>query len=69
MLDNAAGDAQRSGIGRDGAADDLDERGFSGAVLSDQGVDFSGEEIERDAFQRAHPGVRLGDVAGFEKRV
>ena len=30
---------QRAAVGRDGAADDLDQRGLAGAVLADQAED------------------------------
>ena len=41
------------GIGREHAADDLDERGFACAVVADQPRDFAGREV--------HGGVMQGD--------
>jgi hypothetical protein len=38
-------------IGLNGAGEDFDERGFAGPIFTDQGVDFTGKQIQGDAFQ------------------
>src|SRR5262249_35841056 len=46
-----------AGIGGDGAGEDFDEGGFSGAVFAAEGVDFAGGYVEGDVIKRADAGV------------
>ena len=46
----------------------LMKRRFACAVLADQGVNFAGAELERDAVQRADAGERFCDGCRFEER-
>ncbi len=60
--------AQRAGIVRHRARDDLDQRGFSSAVLTYQRMHFARAQIERDAFESAHAEVRFRDASCFEEK-
>jgi hypothetical protein len=44
--------------GRCAPAENLDERGLSGAVLAEQAVHLAGAHLELDAVERAHAGER-----------
>ena len=52
--DIAAADADRSAVWLIGAADNLDQRGFSGSVFPDQGVNLTRSHLEIDARQGTH---------------
>ena len=67
--DGPAEDFEASGVGLDGAGDDLDERGLAGAVLADEGVDLAGPQVERDALERADAGEGFVDVGEFKEGV
>src|SRR5271166_83075 len=41
----------RPGVGREQAADDLDERGLAGPVVADQSCDFACWEVKRGVLQ------------------
>ena len=49
------------------AGDDLDEGGFSGAVLAGKADDFGGEDLEVDAVERLHARKALCDGAEFNQ--
>ena len=66
-LDRGSLDAERAGIVRDGAGDDLDERGFPRAILAHKGVDFAGLKIKGNVLQRAHTRVGFRNADGFEE--
>ncbi len=55
-------DLDAAGIGLMSARDHLDERGFSGSVLSEQSMHLATVEVERHAPERAHGLERLRDV-------
>ncbi|WP_456657151.1 hypothetical protein [Bradyrhizobium sp. JR3.5] len=50
------------------AAEDLDQRGFSGAVLAQQRMYLAGEDLEVDVAQRAHAAKALVDATDRQKR-
>ena len=52
----------RSAVGLMRAGDDLDEGGFSRAVLAEQGVNLARAQVERHALQRAHAAIGLAHL-------
>ena len=68
VADRPALDLDRSLVGQMGAGDHLDQRRFARAVFADQGVDFSGPEVERDPLQGVHAGKRLADSGQLQQR-
>ncbi len=60
--DGRACDPHLPGIRRDHAGDDLDQRGFAGAVFAEQGVDLAGADIEADLLQHRHRAEGFGDA-------
>jgi hypothetical protein len=64
----AAGHAEHARVGLLGARDDLDQRGFAGAVLSHERVDFSRTQVERDAFEGPNARIGLGDAGGIQQQ-
>ena len=57
-----------AGGARHDAGQKLDQGGFAGAVLADDGVDFAGLEGEVDRLQRMGAGIVLFQAAQFEDR-
>jgi hypothetical protein len=53
-------------VGRDGAADRLDQRRLAGAVVADDGEDFAGIEVEIGVIERGDAAVALDQPAGGE---
>ena len=51
------------------AGDDLDQRGFSGAVVAEQGDDLAPADREADALQRFDGAVFLADVVQHQQRL
>ena len=49
-------------VGGVGAGEDLDQRGFSGAVLADEAVDLALTKHEIDTLERLNAGERLRDA-------
>src|SRR4029077_20282897 len=49
------------GVGRENAADDLDQGGFAGAVVADQSRDFAGWEVKRGVLQGDDGAEALAD--------
>jgi hypothetical protein len=50
-----------------GAGDNLDKRGFTGAVFADKGVDFAGAELESNAFKRVNSTEGFGNGGEVEE--
>ena len=57
-----------AGILRVGAGDDIDERGFAGAVLAEENVHLAVTQIEIDAVQRHHAGEVLRYAGKLEQK-
>ena len=53
----------RAGIGRVEPGHQLDQRGFSGSVLSEQRGDFAGADIKVHIVERQHAGEGFGEAA------
>jgi hypothetical protein len=51
--------SERTGIGRIGAGDDIDQRRFAGAVFAEQDVNFAAPYVEVDAVKRDDAGKPL----------
>src|SRR5208337_2828007 len=47
---------------------DLNERGFSGAIFPDEGMDLPGEEVKGNATQRLNGAEGFGDARESEQR-
>ncbi len=47
--------------------DEIEERGLSGAVGSDDGSSFAGLELQRYAIERAHPAEAVREIADHER--
>ena len=62
-------DCNRAAIWLMGAGDDLDKSGFARSVFSQQRVDFTGLQIERHPFERAHRAKGFRDRRKLEERV
>src|SRR5262245_11763687 len=62
-LDGRAGDQDLALVGLQHAREDADQRGFAGAVLAQQHMDFTGAEVERDLVVGEDAGEALGDIA------
>ena len=56
-----------AGIGNDGAAQDLDERGFAGAILADERADLTSADLEVEVGEHGHAAVRLREASRPEK--
>ena len=65
-LDRLAGEQDFAAVGLIDAGDDLDQRGFAGAVLAEQRMDLAGVKGERDVFERLRRVEALGDVAHLQ---
>src|SRR6516162_11179589 len=73
----AAVDRQAGGIGsknpdfagtrRNLTVDDIEERGLSGAVGSDDGASFAGLELQQYAIERAHPAEAVREIVDHER--
>ena len=63
-----AADFQRSRVGGERAGDDLYQRRLSCAVLTDQGMDFSLEQLEGNVVQRLDAREGFADRGCSEKR-
>ena len=59
--------ANRAGIGREDAGDDVDQRRLAGAVLAEEGVHLAGVQIEVDMIEREHAGKPLRDPRHLEQ--
>ena len=67
--DRLAGERDGSGVGLRGTGRDAHQGRLARAVLAEQSVDLTGDDIERHVRQRGHAGVRLADAAHDESRV
>src|SRR5215471_627533 len=47
--------------------DDIEERGLSGAVCSNDGSSFAGLELQRYAIKRPHSAETVGEIADHER--
>ena len=56
--------ANRAAVGTPDAAENADQRGFAGAVLADDGMDFAGADVEVDAVERDRRAEMLGHALG-----
>ena len=68
-LDRLALEPDLAGVGLVDAGQDLHQRGLAGAVLADQGVDFSGTELEASVGKRMDAGEVLGDPGHLDQQV
>jgi hypothetical protein len=57
-----------AGIGLGHAVDDLHQRAFARAVLTEQGVDFSGRDAQVDGVIGQTTGVAFADLAQLQAR-
>ena len=57
-----AGYEDFAAVGNQDAAKEVDESGFAGPVLAEQGVDATGAEGQRHVFQGAHAGEGFADL-------
>jgi hypothetical protein len=55
-------------VGSENAVNHLDERGFAGAVLAEQGVDLARLDLEMHIVVGAHAGKRLADANKLQTR-
>ena len=53
-----------TGVGRIEPSHQLDQRGFSGAVFTDECVDFARTHLKRDLVERKHAWKGLGNTVG-----
>ena len=67
-FERAAAEHDLSGVTSDVASQDLDHRGFAGAVLADQRVDLADRDLERRRTQGGNPAKRLVDPAHRKQR-
>ena len=51
------------------AGEELDQRGFTGAVFAAQRVDFAGAEVEGDSAEGGDAGKFFGQAPCFEERL
>ena len=68
-LGMTAADEDLAGIAQFGAGEHAHQRRLAGAVLTHQGMDLAGPDIERDAPQRTHAGEALVDARDREQRL
>ena len=66
--DRLAFDPHLAGIGRLHPGDDLDQRGFPGAVLAQQRMDLARPDIEADVVQHPHRAEGFRDPRQFHQR-
>ena len=59
----------RGGVGAGGPGEDAGESAFAGAVFADQGVNFSGAEVEMGVAEGGYSAVVLADLGGGEDLV
>ena len=62
-------DRQRARVGLDGARENLDQRGFAGAVLPDDRVHLAGAEVEGHLPKRLHSCIGLRQPLGLQQMV
>ncbi len=62
-------EADRAGVGRTLAGEDLQHRRLAGAVLADQGVNLAGQHLERRSAQGVHAAEAFVDALGLEDRL
>ena len=55
-------------VGLHRAVDDLHQRRFAGAVFAEHGMDFAGQDRQRDVVIGDDAGIALADAAQFEAR-
>ena len=67
-FDRLAGEANLAAVGRIDAGEDLDQRGFPGAVVAEQSEHFAFAKIEAHIVDGAHAAKSLHDVAKFDER-
>ena len=65
----ASGNAQLATVRRQGTAQDVDERGLAGPVVTDQPDAFAALQLQRDAAQRPHRAKRLCSAANFDQHL
>src|SRR5262249_29534572 len=56
-----------TGTRRNLSVDDIEERGLSSAVCSDDGSSFAGLELQRYAIERAHPAEAVREIVDHER--
>ena len=67
-LNGASVDFDRTGVRRDGSAQDLDQRALAGPVFAHQGQHFAGVQIQVHAAQGPHAGIGLFDSPHPQQR-
>ena len=61
-------DAEMAGAGQVRATERFEQRALAGAIFAKQRVHAAGADGEAHILQRAHPGIRFGDAAKFQRR-
>jgi hypothetical protein len=61
-------DTEMAGAGRMRAAERFEQRALARAVFAEQRVHAAGADGKAHVLQRAHPGIRFGDAAEFQRR-
>ena len=56
-----------TGSRRNLPVDDIEERGLSGAVCSDDGAPFAGLKLQRYAIERPHPAEAVREIVDHER--
>ena len=64
-----AGDLDPARVGHVHAAQDLDQRALTRAVLPDEGVDLAGAQLERAVLERLRRAERLGQVLDADEDI
>jgi len=64
--DRPAVQRQGAAVGGHHAREDLDQRGLARAVLSHQGVDLAGPQVQPDVREHGHRAEALADAFGFQ---
>src|SRR6516165_2337649 len=56
-----------AGTRRNLPVDDIEKRGLSGAVCSDDGASFAGLQLQRKSIERAHPAEAVREIGDHER--
>jgi len=59
ITDGCAIDFEFAAVRRDCTGYDFDQRGFTGSILADKGVNFAGLQVKRGAFKRLNARKRF----------
>ena len=67
-VDALAGEGDAAGIGREGAGDQVEQRGLAGAVRADHREDRALRHLEADAVDRDQAAEALADIVDGKQR-